>query len=318
MNPSSRYALAISHPSHELRVYGWVERNRPIVYVLTDGGGRSQLPRLQKTAELLDQLGATTGAVFGRIPDLDLYAAILDVDVALFRSLAEEIAADLIARRIDVIAGDAAEGYSAAHDTWRILIDAAVMLVRDAGHEIENRQFFVVAPPDEIEEDAQGVQRVILDEGEFERKIAAVRACSPTLSADVDEAMAGGQFYGVRHFMEPQVGGKPDVALNEALTQRLLSDRRFRERMASLSRGFDLAAFHEEIFWLRDPSAPLYASVPPLFEAYGEELVRAGRYERVIRYDEHLLPIAEALKSTCEATERSASRGNAEAQRQSR
>jgi hypothetical protein len=28
---------------------------------------------------------------------------------------------------------------------------------------------------------------------------------------------------------------------------------------------------------------------------YGEELVRAGRYQQVIRYEEHMLPIAEAL-----------------------
>ncbi len=297
MNRTTHYALAVSHPSHELRVHGWAERNRPVVYVLTDGGGRSQLPRLKKTEELLGQIGATAGAVFGRITDLDLYAAILDRDVALFRSLVEEMAADLIAREIDVIAGDAAEGYSVAHDMWRVLVDAAVTLVRAAGHEIENRQFFVVAPPDEIDEGAEDVQRVILDDGEFDRKMAAVRACSPTLAADVDAAMAGGQFYGVRHFMEPQVGGKPDVALNDGLTQRLLSDQRFRERMASLSRGFDIAAFHEEIFWRRDPAAPLYASLPPLFEAYGEELVGAGRYERVIRYEEHLLPIAEELKS---------------------
>src|SRR5207302_1404403 len=30
-------ALLVAHPGHELRVHGWLERERPLVFVLTDG-----------------------------------------------------------------------------------------------------------------------------------------------------------------------------------------------------------------------------------------------------------------------------------------
>src|SRR6266852_4120487 len=117
----TRSALAIAHPSHELRMYGWLEREQPVVYVLTDGGGRTEQPRLPKTAALLDQLGCPPGAVFGRLADLALYDAILAGDVGLFSSIVEDLAADLIARDVDVVVGDAAEGYSSAHDVWRVM-----------------------------------------------------------------------------------------------------------------------------------------------------------------------------------------------------
>ena len=32
-----RTALFVAHPGHELRIYGWLERARPQVHVLTDG-----------------------------------------------------------------------------------------------------------------------------------------------------------------------------------------------------------------------------------------------------------------------------------------
>ena len=36
----------------------------------------------------------------------------------------------------------------------------------------------------------------------------------------------------------------------------------------------------------------------PFYELYGEKLVAAGRYEKVIRYREHMLPLAEAIRAT--------------------
>jgi hypothetical protein len=46
-------ALIIAHPGHEIRVHGWLERAKPVVYVLTDGSGRSGQSRLASTARLL-------------------------------------------------------------------------------------------------------------------------------------------------------------------------------------------------------------------------------------------------------------------------
>jgi hypothetical protein len=99
--PAGRAALVVAHPGHELRVHGWLEQARPLVFVLTDGSGGSGVPRLGSTARLIDRAGAERGSIFGRVPDRDLYAAILDHDHALFAGLASELAV----RRLQLDAG---------------------------------------------------------------------------------------------------------------------------------------------------------------------------------------------------------------------
>jgi len=69
-------ALVIAHPGHELRVHGWLEKARPLVFVLTDGSGRSGLPRLNSTRKVLLDAGAKTGPIFGRFTDAETYASI--------------------------------------------------------------------------------------------------------------------------------------------------------------------------------------------------------------------------------------------------
>src|ERR1043166_6762895 len=89
---SGRAALVVAHPSHELRIYGWLEQTRPYVCILTDGAGRSGEPRLSRTSEVLARAGATQGAVYGRLTDLEVYAAILTGYSELFAGLVEELA----------------------------------------------------------------------------------------------------------------------------------------------------------------------------------------------------------------------------------
>ena len=104
--------LLIAHPGHELCVYGWLETVRPRVFVLTDGSGRSATSRLNSTSKILSVVGATAGSIYGRFTDRAAYAAILDREFDLFIRLASELAEALIAKRIDYVAGDAAEGYT--------------------------------------------------------------------------------------------------------------------------------------------------------------------------------------------------------------
>lgn len=277
-------------------MYGWVERQRPLVYVFTDGGGRSGQSRLTKTAELLERVGARHGVVFGRMPDLAVYDAILRRDVALFSALVEELTADLIANDIDCVVGDAAEGYNSVHDVWRLMINAAVARALDRGHEIENCEFSLVAPQDETS-DAPESHEVTLDDDEFRRKLDAARAYSPKLAADVDAAMAGGKFFGIRRFSEPQIAGDADEEMSVALSKRFAADDRSDDTFSSMLQGIDINALRHERFWRHDLSAPLYSVTPPFYEVYGEELVRLGRYEHAIRYEEHVRPIADALRA---------------------
>jgi hypothetical protein len=43
----------IAHPGHELRVHHWIERTRPLVFVLTDGSGHTGVSRLASTTAVL-------------------------------------------------------------------------------------------------------------------------------------------------------------------------------------------------------------------------------------------------------------------------
>ena len=117
---SARAALVVAHPSHELRVHGWLKQTQPYVCVLTDGGGRSGDVRLPQTSQALDRAGATQGTIYGRLTDLEVYAAILNHDADLFAGIAEELATIFAAEKIEYVVGDAAEGYSVAHDICRV------------------------------------------------------------------------------------------------------------------------------------------------------------------------------------------------------
>lgn len=101
----ARAALVVAHPSHELRLHGWLEKAQPYVCVLTDGGGRSGEPRIERTTEVLLRAGATQGAIYGRFSDLDVYAAILNGDADLFAAIIEELAQKFVEQHIDYVSG---------------------------------------------------------------------------------------------------------------------------------------------------------------------------------------------------------------------
>jgi hypothetical protein len=122
----------VGHPGHELRLFGWISEYRPRVYVLTDGSGRQGVSRLPATARLLAGLGAQPGEIFGALSDAELYAAVLRQDAALFLGLLDRLADSLSRHRIDLVAGDATEGYNPAHDLCRALLDAAALMAQTA------------------------------------------------------------------------------------------------------------------------------------------------------------------------------------------
>src|SRR5215475_5586743 len=154
LSQNSRAALVVAHPSHELRIHGWLEQTRPYVYILTDGAGRSGEPRLSRTSEVLDRAGANQGTIYGRLTDLEVYAAILNGDSELFARLVEELCEAFVAEQIEYVVGDAAEGYSVAHDICRTMIGAAVELAEYRyGHAIENFDFPVVGRPEQSPND---------------------------------------------------------------------------------------------------------------------------------------------------------------------
>lgn len=135
-------ALVIAHPGHELRLYGWLVRHRPVIYVLTNGSGLQGASRLDASAALFADMNAPQGEMFGPLSDVEVYEALLAGDVGIFIGLLDGLAASFVRRKVDFVVGDSAEGFSPTHDVCRYLIDAAVALAqRRTGRRIANYQF---------------------------------------------------------------------------------------------------------------------------------------------------------------------------------
>lgn len=246
----SNAALLISHPGHELCVYGWAEKVRPRVFVLTDGSGHSGKGRLASTSKVLEQINCDKGAIYGPFSDADVYAAMLRHDFQFFIELSEQLCAALIRARIDLVVGDAGEWYSSTHDVWRLTINAAVeMANRDTGGlRVANYDFPIVGKP-ESGDGFNGMSLQLSDQV-FKKKIAAARSYG-----ELDDSI-------------------------EFLFER-----------------FGTEAFAVE--YLRLVPTGLNAPIPdakPFYEVYGENQVAAGYYKQVIRHDQHILPLAEALQ----------------------
>jgi len=257
-SPDKRTALVIGHPGHELLVHGWLEVTHPLVFVFTDGSGRSNQSRLASTTKILNQTGAKCGSIYGRLTDAAAYAAILNHEFDLFVGLARELCGAFVAERIDYVAGDAFEGYNPMHDVCRLVINAAVTVARRArGHRVANFEFSLIGQPDACHEPphVDGIWR-LLDEAAFARKMAAAKGYA-------------------------QLAGEVLTALERTSTD----------------------AFRVEYLCPVDPSAADYrCDHPPFYEQYGEKQVAAGYYDRVLRYEEHIAPLAEALRRYVESS----------------
>ena len=293
-----RAALVVAHPSHELRVHGWLENSRPYVCILTDGRGRSGESRLQNTSDVLARAGATEGAIYGRLSDTEVYAAILNGDSELFALLVEELAQAFVDEQIDYVVGDAAEGYSVTHDICRVMIDAAIELVEaEHGKRIVNVDFLLVGDADHHQENTVTLH---LDDVAFARKINAALSYSPKLAQDVETALTGALFQGIRRFSEPQLAGEVDLEMRTSVLQVLESQPQLKAQLTNLVDDVPLDALRIEC--LR-PVGNNHQSEPVFYELYGEKLVAAGRYAKVIRYRQHMLPLAQAIRAKNERKE---------------
>jgi len=275
VNPT---AIVIAHPGHEVRIHGFVERERPRVFVLTDGSGRAGQSRIDATACYLEKFGARRGAVFGRFSDLEIYSRVLARDFGVFVSLAEELAESCASEGVSSLVGDASEGYNTTHDITRLVTNAvAEMASRARGEAVANYDFPVVRRPDHCPKRLR--ERSVwlrLDDETFERKIAAAFEFYPELAAETRDASRGrGDERLVDHF-------------------NLEDD----EQAATGLSGLDM--FRVECLRPVSQGDPPFDGRVPFYELQGEMRVAAGVYERVIRYREHLRPLAYALAESVE------------------
>ncbi|HEX8694710.1 MAG TPA: hypothetical protein VF746_19955 [Longimicrobium sp.] len=256
--PAGKPALVVAHPGHELRVYGWIERARPLVFVLTDGSGSGGEARIESTTAVLERTAARAGPVYGVMSDREIYSAILSHDAARFTGIANWLAEQLVAEGIDYVVGDAVEGYNPSHDVCRLVINTALRLAgRTRGAAPAAYDFLLVGAPNQCPEGLR--ERAVwleLDDETLERKLAAARSYQ-------------------------ELRGEVEHALDQ----------------------FGLAPFRTECLRPVDPTERYGGWDPaqvPYYETYGEKRVAEGVYDRVLRFREHVQPLADALWSHSE------------------
>jgi len=245
-------ALVVAHPGHELRVHHWMETSRPLVLVLTDGSGHLDAGRLDRTAEVLAGAGARPAlSFFGRMADRDLYRAILDGDVEMFRALVDEMAAVLAGEAIEYVAADAVEGFNPGHDVCRLLVNAALARLHDRdGRDLPNLEFPLESAALSRQTATREGIELHLDAKAFDRKLRAVDKY-PELTEEADRLRAA---HGLTSFSV--------------------------ERLTPVDYGMDISECSEQ---------------PPAYEHWGTERVKSGYYKTVLRFRDHVEPLARHL-----------------------
>jgi len=260
MPADGRNLLVVGHPGHELRAYGWIADTRPRVCILTDGGGSANASRLNESVSLLTGLGAQIGPICGAWTDRGLYEIILTGQCGSLVRSVEQLANLMIDERIDTVICDAIEGYNPTHDVCEVLTSTAVALAGLRGHRPHHLVFPLMGDP-----------RVSPG---FDRPLEAVHRLTE------------------KRFQE-----KRQATLKYA---SIGGERLLREIEDTLHRFGDDAFRCEPWFagaLISHPWADLFGGGRPFYEEYGERQVASGRFDFVIRFTEHVLPIFRRLCS---------------------
>lgn len=198
--PQGRSTVLISHPGHELRIYGWLGIAQPKVYVLTDGSGRSNISRLGSTTKILNELGCTQGSIYGRFTDAAFYSAMLNHDSDLFIQIVKELSEDFFKYPPELVLGDAAEGYNPSHDVCRMILNTCASIVnREKAGCVKNFEFLLAGKPnscpDRLRDQAVWVK---LDAQTVKRKLKAAHGYPELINeADIVKSRTDRTFFSV-------------------------------------------------------------------------------------------------------------------------
>lgn len=224
--------LVIAHPGHELRIWEWVNLNRPVVFILTDGSGGQGAARIDYSKEILLRAGATLGDWCGAFADREVYDLILHDQVGRLVPLVKQLAAELQRQPGRVVVGDLAEGYNTAHDLCRAMINAAVDLAaQDQSAVSRNLAFPLMGDPAKAWEGRLPAAAAIhLDETKLEAKLEAARGCG-ALRNEVEAALkaTGKESFATEYLFETPAGPLRDAVPEEPPFYETFGEKRVAE-----------------------------------------------------------------------------------------
>jgi hypothetical protein len=243
-------AVVVAHPGHELRVFNWMERERPLYCCLTEGSGGAGASRMASTDAIVQRAGARPGPIYGRYSDKSIYRLLLDGRTDVFVALARELADALVDASVECVAGDAVEGFNPSHDVCRFVIDGAVALAEHRMHRpIDNREFVLDGRPDACPDEARGEAVWLrLDEATLDRKIAAALSY-PELQGEVQTAL---QRFGRHAFAVECLRPAATVATLAAFELELPYYERFGEQRVREGRYGEVIRYRDHVRPVRD------------------------------------------------------------------
>lgn len=193
--------LLMAHPGHELRLFDWMERHRPHVFVLSDGSGGASASRLAHSVATIEAAGAQVGAVFGPLSDIAWYAAMLARDAGPFLRVTEAVAAAARQHRPALLVSDAVDGHNPLHDLCEAI--GAGVARRLAAEGSGLRHLASAATADAIGSEVAAWQP---DAAALVRKRAAVAAYEPLAEEAARILAAEPDALGVERLLQPGFG----------------------------------------------------------------------------------------------------------------
>jgi hypothetical protein len=121
-DPAVPRLVVTGHPNHELAILGLVQRLRPRLLFLTDGGGAE---RVEESRRCLASLGLLDRARFLCWPEKRLYRALLERDRSPFAEIVGEVRAEIEELAPRQVLCESLELYNPLHDITLPIVRAA-------------------------------------------------------------------------------------------------------------------------------------------------------------------------------------------------
>ncbi len=115
--------FVFSHPNHELAVFGMLQKFRPRILYLTDGGAEE---RVEQTKQGLSSIGLLDQATFLNHSEQQFYDALVERDADFYRTVSVQIATWITKHNPSEVFCDAVEFYNPVHDIALPLVMSAV------------------------------------------------------------------------------------------------------------------------------------------------------------------------------------------------
>lgn len=257
VSSSHKPFVLLGHPGHELRIYGWLKETQPEVWVITDGSGANSEARIELSRNVLQSLELEPGSLFGAYTDREIYALVLKGDFDFFVNLAQRVTSRLIAGGQSFIVSDASEGYNPTHDLCCLIAHSAAQRASSESGKLIPHYVFPLTGHPEGNEDQRD---------------------STDITVSLDD----------------EVG---EAKIQTALEYAQSVDGTLLKEVQETVERFGKGIFKKERL-LSHPTVDYetqFSREVPFYERHGELRKANGSYSEVIKFREHMLPIAKAL-----------------------